>query len=357
MDRGERPHLAGGDRSRLAEACGHRPPRERTLAIAARSPFRTSSLGLPSAVARGTSTSAIRLSRAPRLEGSSRREGCSKVPRSPASRAPRKTYKRRRSALSAVFLDGLAGGHRAGYGIAPQRLYEVRWRGHLAPRDELLESVVGQGSEDRDGHSIMGHLERLALAYAPNGCRERVSKLSNTDASAHVSHVATRPRVPRTRPAPPSADSAPTETDRRGRGASSPLADVTAELRPYSEGDSASKGWPVCSQMIKRSLSKNQSSTSSSTAESAMAAMRRRRQAGSGRFRGAAAAFASEASAREDRPGARRARSRLDRLDRLDEDPLRCSDGRRRVAVQDRAQGLREQVPEHLLRGGASRAL
>jgi hypothetical protein len=100
--------------------------------------------------------------------------------------ADESTYRRRRSALSAVFLDGLAGGHRAGYGIASQRLYEVRWRGHLASRDELLESVVRQRSKDGDGDSIMRDLERLALAYAPNGCRECVSKLSNTDATAHV---------------------------------------------------------------------------------------------------------------------------------------------------------------------------
>lgn len=41
----------------------------------------------------------------------------------------------------------------------------------------------------------------------------------------------------------------------------------------------------------------------------------------------------------------------FDRLDRLDEDLLHGSTGRWRVAVQHGAQGLREQVPEHLLWG------
>src|SRR5918992_4010280 len=106
--------------------------------------------------------------------------------------AEESTYRRRRSALSSVFLDGLAGAHRAGHRIAPEGLDQLRRRRRLAARNELLGSVRGEGSQDGDWHSIIGYLERLALAHAPNGRRERVSKLSNADASAHVAHVATR---------------------------------------------------------------------------------------------------------------------------------------------------------------------
>src|ERR687896_137150 len=102
------------------------------------------------------------------------------------TRAEESTYRRRRSALSAVVLDGLAGGYRASHGVALEGLDQLRRRRRLATRKELLGSVRGEGSQDGDRYSIVGDLERLALAHAPDGRRERVSKLSNADAGAHV---------------------------------------------------------------------------------------------------------------------------------------------------------------------------
>src|SRR5665213_2341154 len=96
---------------------------------------------------------------------------------------------RRRSALSAIVLERLAGGLCAGWHKPPQRSGQGLAGSDVRGLEQPADAIRADGCEHRDGPMMVGDLNRLAVAHAADRGCQPVTKLPDTDLLGHCDHT------------------------------------------------------------------------------------------------------------------------------------------------------------------------
>src|SRR6266536_4832095 len=90
------------------------------------------------------------------------------------------------SALSAVFLQGLAGSDRANWWEASNWAGQRAALLHLTPRHQASQPVLRDRGEQGNRLAVVCDLDRFPLAHTPHGCRQVVPQFTYSDSGPHV---------------------------------------------------------------------------------------------------------------------------------------------------------------------------
>jgi hypothetical protein len=87
----------------------------------------------------------------------------------------------RRSALSAVFPERLAGAHAAHRLMQSDGLVERPAWGYVARLVQALDAIDGRWGKHSDAFVVVRYLDCLSCSHAPDGCGEMIAQLADPD--------------------------------------------------------------------------------------------------------------------------------------------------------------------------------